>query len=744
MASKINLKRGKSRIRIDTLFLLFFAIGGLLLSVLEVQGQAPKPSPAPSSSDSLTYGGYEVTSSVEVGIRGVSVNGSDNKYRSDFNYRPGFRVFDSSLLMKRQEGKGGLFDTLLINSSGWNADPSGFTRINMEKYGFYRFDANIRQVVYFNDIATHARRGHTADKTRNFGDFDFTIFPQNENFRIHLGGGYNRNKGIGSITARAFSDEYAIPSQIDSRTTEFRAGVDGKLLGFNLSLGYGYRRFLDNTEYIISNLNPGFNTTNTAILNGFDRLYPIKGTTQYTSFNAQRTFARKLDLTARVIYSSSLTRANMQETASGRDTSNNIMDADIFNIPAETKRPQTRSDLGLTYRVTDKFRISNTFTFERFNIDGSSIVNESTFSHTATGAIRFISGTNNQLSYPVFPSATYYRTTGYERFLNTLEGDYQINDRFSLHLGYRYTHRKIDLTGYNFTVRSASNQGTAANPTFVSVINNPSFLCPVVVTSPNPATICEEEENTTQTFIGGFKAKPMKHWTVFGDLEFGEADNAFTRLANYNVTNFRLRSRWTFNRFAVNVSAISKNNENPSTSTAPQGPGITGDFIANTKSRIFSAYVDWSPLSRVSLSSGYTYQHLTSETDIVINTGTLVRGFSSFYMRDHNLFFDLTAQPLSRVSFFASYRYNTDRGQGERVPTGTNLLVTSYPFTLFNAEAKIAVRLTKHIDWNVGYQYLGYNDRFRVDPLFWVYTPQDYHANLPYTSLRIYLGRGER
>jgi len=39
------------------------------------------------------------------------------------------------------------------------------------------------------------------------------------------------------------------------------------------------------------------------------------------------------------------------------------------------------------------------------------------------------------------------------------------------------------------------------------------------------------------------------------------------------------------------------------------------------------------------------------------------------------------------------------------------------------------------LDWNVGYTYYNYNDRF--------FSSQNYHSHLPYTSLRIYFGRGE-
>src|ERR1043165_4071949 len=45
-------------------------------------------------------GGYTIVSSIELGYRGLRVGGSENKFRSDLNYKAGPRVFDSSFLAK--------------------------------------------------------------------------------------------------------------------------------------------------------------------------------------------------------------------------------------------------------------------------------------------------------------------------------------------------------------------------------------------------------------------------------------------------------------------------------------------------------------------------------------------------------------------------------------------------------------------------------------------------------------------
>lgn len=547
-----------------------------------------------------------------------------------------------------------------------------------------------------------------------------TVYPSGDAFRLRFGGSFNRTYGSGSITSRAYSDEFPVASKVNNRATDLRAGIDGKLLGFNLSFSVGNRRFRDRSSFSTQG-DFTYNTGNTSgVIATFDRSYPVNGDTKFALFNIQRTFAKKLDFTGRVIYSETTRNFQFLETITGLQNctpptgqttcARNIVDLDRFTISGESKRPQTRGDFGVTYAVTDNFRISDTFTFDKFNISGGSAYDNALFTRTAAGGPR----------NPAFTNTLYHRVTGFQRFVNTIEGDYQFSDRFGFNIGYRYTKREIDLEGFNLVNTSA--------------INNASRRCSIL-TNENPRVYCEEEKNSTNTLIAGFKAKPLKNWVIYADVEHGEADNAFTRLANYNFTNLRLRSRWSYKQFAFNVSAITKDNENPSTSTAPQG-NVTGDFIANTKNRLFSIYADWNPMAKLSLSGGYTFQRLTSETDIVINTGTLVRGRSQFYMRDHYAFFDVSAQPFKRVSVFASYRRNEDLGQGDRTAP-LPILITSYPFKLSTAETRISMRLARNIEWNVGYQYIEYNER--IQPLS-VGAPQDYHANLPYTSLKIYFG----
>ena len=131
-------------------------IVGLVLVLIVATGSAlaqqSSPSPSPQNPDSSVTpeqgegaGDFTVISSLEFGYRGLRVEGDLNKYQSDLNYKAGPRVFDSSFLLRSTHGKGHLFQTFLVTSTGWGADPQGNLRVSVEQPEWYRFDATYRR-----------------------------------------------------------------------------------------------------------------------------------------------------------------------------------------------------------------------------------------------------------------------------------------------------------------------------------------------------------------------------------------------------------------------------------------------------------------------------------------------------------------------------------------------------------------------------------------------------------------------
>jgi len=682
----------KGKIGFTLLFLLAFMLW-LALLTNDARAQQPaadkdKPQQPAASTQNGTEGAYTMNSSIEFGVRGIVIEDNADKYRSDLNYTPGFHIFDSSFMMRSKDNNGPVLDTLMVSSFGWGGDPNKYLRVNAEKTKAYRLDANYRRFNYFNSLTNLALSQHTSNTEYRQGDFNLTILPQNEKIKFNLGYSLDRNSGPSVTTYDYQRDEYPILAPVRWASNEYRVGVDAKLGGFNLSFMQGWRFFKEDTEYLINVPNIGNNPTNTAVLNTFHRSQPTRGDTPFTRLSLHTLIKKKLDFTGRYIYTSGHTDYTLSETATGVDGSGNKITSETISVSGTAKRPNGMGDLAATFFITDRFRISETFRVNNFRINGGDALIDVLLRSKATPS-------GDTVLPPVFTNTLAFRTINYRRYLNTIEGDYDINSRLSVHAGYRYTNRHVELGASNITV------GQPAIPTL------------------------DKFDNNTNTFIFGFKAKPIKMWSLYLDLERGAADNVFTRVDNYDFTNVRVRSILRPNRtLSFNASVITKNNSNPA---------ITEDnrnFGVNVKSRVITSSVDWSPKQKYSLNAGYTHSRVTSDAEIIFFlTGSLKTfGESRYFLRDNFVFLSGYVELHPRAQFFAGYRFHKDTGQGDR-PSSTSVLIGSFPYEFQSSEAKFVVKLRRNMDWIAGYQYFDYKEQFVKG--------QSYRAHLPYTSLRI-------
>ena len=687
----------KSKIEFTLLFLLGFVLGLVLLAsdarAQQSEADKSKTQPPAASGQNGPEAPYTVNSSIEFGVRGIVIDGNADKYRSDLNYTPGFRIFDSSFMMKSKDNDGPVLDTLMVSSFGWGKDPNKYLRVNAEKTEAYRFDANYRRFDYFNDLYNFALGQHTSNTEFRQGDFNLTILPQNEKLRFNLGYSLDRNSGPSVSTFRFNGDEYPAAVPVRMAADEYRVGVDAKLWVFDLSVMQGWRFFKEDNQYLVTVPNAGNNPTNSAKINDFYRNAPTRGDTPFTRLSLHTLIKKKLDFTGRFVYTSGSTNYTLFQNGHGTDSSGNNITSDVITQAGSAKRPNAMGDLAATFYATDRLRISETFRVNNFRINGGDLLLESLL-RTKTSA----GGTT--ILPPVTTNLLSFRTIDYRRYLNTIEGDFDINSRLSIHAGYRYADRHIELGSSDITV------GAAAKPELQKV------------------------DNSTNTFIFGFKAKPVKIWSLYMDLERGSADNVFTRVDNYKFTNVRVRSILRPNRtLSFNASLITKDNNNPAITESNRNFGV------NIKSRVFTSSLDWSPNERFGLSGGYTRTNVTSDADIILflaNVQTF--GQSQYFMRDNFVFMTGYARLFPRATLYGGYRLHNDPGQGSRSSTASSL-IGSFPYEMQSPEAKLVLRLHKNVEWIGGYQYFGYEVPFPNT------STQFYHAHLPYTSLRIYFGR---
>jgi len=543
--------------------------------------------------------------------------------------------------------------------------------------------------------------------------------------RFNVGYSPERYSGPAYTNYHVGGNDFNFLNQLRSRADDFRVGADGQLGPIDWTFLQGFRRFRDDSSVELGrtlgiNVNPA-----SASLASFHRNEPARGSVNFTRFSAHTLVARKLDITGRLVYSKSKTNFTSTETFAGLNwnprvtgwppsppsSTPNTLNQGQYIVTGDADRPNTLGDIGATWLVTDKLRISNTFRVEDFTINGNAVMSDF-FSITRPN------GATTRTDTVGFSNLDAHRRTEYRKYQDIVEGDYQFNAGNAVHFGYRYGSRRILEAFEGFNLGSSGS----LNP-------------PAVRTSDS-----DEESNHTHAFFGGFKARPYHNWTIFFDAEHGTADNVFTRIGNYNYTNVRAKSRYSPNKkISFNVALITRNNANPS-----EIAGVSlSDFGADTKSLVATSSVDWNVNSDFSINAGYNYNWLNSDAvvDYFYNSIQHPLGHSLYYVRNSFFFIDTTFRVARRATLYTSYRMNHDNGQGTRVadPLGNpGNLLSSYPMTFQSPEARLAIKINRRLDWNFGYQYYNYNESLIVGP-----RPQNYHAHLPYTSLRLYFGRRE-
>src|SRR5688572_2220745 len=98
-------------------------IRSILLSTAAALAVSGQPTVGPTN-ESLgaprgqNVSSYNIMNSFETGYRFRSVGGDIGKYRSDVNFGNGIRLLGSTLSINSREGKGHLFDEILLSTQG--------------------------------------------------------------------------------------------------------------------------------------------------------------------------------------------------------------------------------------------------------------------------------------------------------------------------------------------------------------------------------------------------------------------------------------------------------------------------------------------------------------------------------------------------------------------------------------------------------------------------------------------------
>src|SRR5208282_2259444 len=224
-----------------------------------------------------------IIQSFELGYRFATIGGDGGMYDSTVNYGDGIRLLASSLTVQSRDGRGRLFDHLVITTQGLGGDPYQSAMLRIEKNRLYRYDMMWRLVNYVDPAATVSFGEHAMDTTRRMQDHDLTLFPEG-NFRLFLGYSRNLETGPALTTIQLFNsqgDEYPLFANVHREVNEYRLGGEVHLLGMRLNVLHGWEDYKEDSPQSLTSPSAGNNPNDLNALTSFQSTQPIHGTSPY-------------------------------------------------------------------------------------------------------------------------------------------------------------------------------------------------------------------------------------------------------------------------------------------------------------------------------------------------------------------------------------------------------------------------------------------------------------------------------
>jgi hypothetical protein len=193
-----------------------------------------------------------------LGYQWLDTTGNQDLYRTHTGDREGFLLDSLSVLVTDE--KGGLFDRLQIEAAGIGASPDNRFRVRVARAKLFDLSLGYNRSEVFSALPGYANPfiasgvipgQHTLNRYRDAIDLDLTLLPGGMVSPIV---GYSRYHywGPGTTTFPFGQDEFALDSDIDETTNEYRLGAGLALGTWRATVIQGWRSVDSSFDYALA------------------------------------------------------------------------------------------------------------------------------------------------------------------------------------------------------------------------------------------------------------------------------------------------------------------------------------------------------------------------------------------------------------------------------------------------------------------------------------------------------------
>jgi hypothetical protein len=650
----------------------------ILISMAATLAAQPAAAPTPAAvgpARGENAGGYNVTTAFEAGYRFRAVDGNYGKYRSDVNFGNGPRLLSGALTVHSREGRGGLFDEIVLSTLGLGNDPYQSSSLRVQKNRLYRYDFAWRLNEYYNPALPISFGEHAANTIRRFQDHDFVLFPQSG---LRLFAGYTRNSqdGPALTTVQQFgsdNDEFPLFAGVRRLRNEYRLGGEILVKGVRFNVLRGWDRFSETTGAALGAASAGNNAGDRVTLASLRRAEPYRGSSPY--WRATLGADHKLwAASGRFSYTDGFRRFYFDELASGTGRFGAAQNRQIL-VAGDGRRPVATGNLTISLFPASRLTLTNHTAFHHTRMEGDSVYRE----------VNNATALDNLLEF---------RFLGIRAISNLTDASFRAGNWATLYGGYHFSARRI---------RSRERESVGEFSDLRAA----------------------EQDNRLHAGLAGLRLNPAKPVRVSLDAEIGRADRPFYPVGERNY--HALGGRVQYKTKTLELAAASRANYNTNSVALA---------AHSSRARNHSLGGSWTPRGWLSLDAGYSKLHLDTVSGMAYFASGLMEGQRSYYVSNlHAAHGGVRVEIRGRADLWLGYTRVQDTGDGRRAaaasPRGPEILafrITQvFPLSFESPMARFSVRLRGKLRWNAGYQHYRYGEEF--------FRQQNYRAHTGYTSV---------
>jgi hypothetical protein len=745
------------------------------------------------------WGGYEVKQSAEFGGRISDFTGSQAMWDTFVNLGSGPRLLEYTLDMRSPNHTGKLFDDFSLSNFGYGGDPVDVTRLTFTKGKLYTFNGSFKrdQNIFDYDLFANPLNPTSSNPTipvlnspheflltRRMTDVNVGLFPVS---KIRFKVGWSRVVNEGTSFSSVHEGTEGLLDQPTLNTSDnFSFGVSFRLIPKTaINFDQFFTHFKNDTSAFLAPaglqsvfgfpgftlaggipVSPGlaFNTAagqpcatpvlGTGFYNpacngffGYTRQEKVRTNYPTEQLSFQSNYFKRVDLSGRFSYSSS-------------DSGNPVYDETFNGLITRTRqlfyeqagsstaqRISGSADFGISYRLTEKLHLIDSFRWENFRIPtGWTYTTSSLFGATLlSNPNRFTPGS----CPPPFTAATCPQhlasspadvlVDALNQFLkqdsriNTFEVEYAFTPRVSAYAGYRFERREITLADNGFQIQTffPNNAATRCgagcqagpNGTFIKAAANP------VLGGSDDILI------NGHSALLGFSARPNNRLRFSFDTEQFYADNTFTRISPRHLQRYkgRLNAKVTeWWNFGTAVNILEKRND-------------TADINNKQHNRTYAFNSVIAPADAIwGLDLSYDYNDIFSQSNICFvatpvpqpnsgpqNCGTpFLSGLSFYNETAHTGAGSVYVKPVKQLT--AAVGYTVTSSNGNTLILNPNAPTGPLAFNYHLPTASVVYQFQKNLAFKGGWNYYDYNEKSNPGPTL----PRDFRGNTFTLSLR--------